>query len=143
MFARQISQLWQTHKSPLQHSAALLREDGSLWIYTEAKRSLGVGFQVVQVKLPEREGEKDFANHVCCSPAALVGGWVCRAPSSPDKVCESPQFAAMPQLFHLHRGTPAHRQLPSPQDHREGELCQGEAGTTRSDWARGETLFYN
>lgn len=58
VFARQISQLWQTHKSPLQHSTALL--GGSLWIHTEAKRSFGFGFQVVQVKLPEREGERGF-----------------------------------------------------------------------------------
>lgn len=36
-----MSQLWQTHKSPLQRSPALLQEDGSLWICTEAKISFG------------------------------------------------------------------------------------------------------
>lgn len=85
----------------------------------------------------------DFADHpVCRFPAALIGGWLCWTPSSPDKVCKSPQPAAMPQFLHLHRGTPSHWQLPSSQDHREGELCQGEAGTTCSDWTRGENLFY-
>lgn len=85
----------------------------------------------------------DFADHpVCHFHAALVSGWLCWTPSSPNKVCKSPQPATMPQFFHLHRGTPSHWQLPSSQDHRERELCQGEAGATCSDWTRGENLFY-
>lgn len=139
VFAQQICQLGQTGNSPLQCSAALLQEDGSAW--NQKQSAFGFCFQVAHVKFSEREGKGDTADDpVCRFPAALVGGRLCWTPSSPNKVCKSPQPATMPQLFHLHRGTPSHWQLPSSQDHREGELCQGEAGTTCSDRTRGENL---
>lgn len=35
------------------------------------------------------------------------------------------------------RRAAAHRELPAAEDHRQGKLCQGQAGAAHTDWPRG------
>lgn len=37
----------------------------------------------------------------------------------------------------MFRRAAAHRKLPAAEDHRQGKLCQGQTGTTHTDWSRG------
>lgn len=86
VFAQQISQLWQTRQSLLRRSTALLQEDGSLWIYTEAKRSFGSGFQEVQVKFTEREGGERISLITCAvSPQHSSVDGFAEPPAPPTK----------------------------------------------------------
>lgn len=128
-------------KPPLQHSAALFvrvrpvfQEEGCFF----AKKPKRLHCSIAVYKSQLLQGVRMLLIRMCLSPAALLSGWLCGTPSSSHKVCESPQPAAMSQLFHLHRGAPPYWQLPPPQDHWEGKLCQGEAGTTCPDWTGGE-----
>lgn len=55
------------------------------------------------------------------------------------QVGEPPEPAPLQELAELQRGrAAAHRQLPPTQDHRQGELRQGQTGTACAHRTRGE-----
>lgn len=70
-------------------------------------------------------------------PACVTGGQPCRQGHQPVQ----PLAGRPVQEFHrlVFRRAAAHRQLPSAQDHRQGKLCQGQAGSPHPDGQGGET----
>lgn len=62
-----------------------------------------------------------------------------RARGSAHQIVQPPWPGAMPQLGCCRRGAAATRwQLPAVQNHRQGQLRQGQAGQAHADWPRGE-----
>lgn len=70
-------------------------------------------------------------------PACVTWGQPCRQGHQPVQ----PLAGRPVQEFHrlVLRRAAAHRQLPSTQDHRQGKLCQGQAGSPHPDGQGGET----
>lgn len=65
--------------------------------------------------------------------AAHIPGWLFY------QIGEPPEPASLQELTDLQCGrASAYRQLPPTQDHRQGELRQGQTGTACAHWTRGE-----
>lgn len=66
----------------------------------------------------------DDANQTAVFPPAHIPGWLFYQTGEP------PEPASLQELAELQRGrAAARRQLPPTQDHRQGELRQGQTGT--------------
>lgn len=70
-------------------------------------------------------------------PACVAGGEPCRQGHQPVQPLAGRPVQELYRLL-LWRAA-AHRQLPSAQDHRQGKLCQGQAGPPHPDGQGGKT----
>lgn len=75
----------------------------------------------------------------CLVSAEVVGAASRAAGSAHHQVVEPPQPSAEPQRRRRRRRrAAARRELPAAENHREGELRQGQTGSTHADGPRGE-----
>lgn len=70
-------------------------------------------------------------------PACVAGGQPLRQGHQPVQPLAGRPVQELHRL--LLRRAAAHRQLPSAQDHRQGKLCEGQAGPPHSDGQGGES----